>query len=115
MQILMHDVQDNDANMTRFLVVSNQEEYAADADKISIRIVLRHIPGALYHALGIFASKNVNVLKLESRPIPGKVFEYCFYLDFAGNLCDPDIAEVLRRLKYDCLDLKVFGCYKAAE
>ena len=115
MQILLHDVQDNDANMTRFLVVSNKEEYEDDADKISIRIVLKHIPGALYHALGIFASKNINVLKLESRPIPGKVFEYCFYLDFAGNMNDPDVKEALRRLEYDCLDLKVFGNYKAAE
>ncbi len=115
MEILLHDVQDNDANMTRFLVVSNKEEYTDDADKISIRIVLKHVPGALYHALGIFASKDINVLKLESRPIPGKVFEYCFYLDFAGNIHDPDVKEVLRRLEYDCLDLKVFGNYKAAE
>ena len=114
MKIIRENVEDNDANMTRFLCVSNKEEYPEDSNKISIMIVLKHVPGALYNALGIFASKNVNVLRLESRPIRGKVFEYCFYLDFEGNLNDPDVNEVLRRLRYDCLDLKVFGAYKAA-
>ncbi len=75
---------------------------------------LNHVPGALYNALGIFASKNINVTKLESRPIVGKVFEYCFYIDFSGSLHDPDVVEALRRLEYDALELKVFGCYKAA-
>ena len=113
MEILIEGVNDNDANMTRFLVTGNKEEYPEDADKISIRMVLSHTPGALYHALGVFASKNINVVKLESRPIFGKLFEYCFYLDFSGNLNDPDVKEVLRRLEYDCHDLKVFGSYKA--
>ncbi len=113
MSPILKEVQDNDANMTRFLVVGNKEAYPENADKISIRMVLNHTPGALYHTLGIFASKNINVVKLESRPIPGKAFEYCFYLDFSGDLKDPDVKEVLRRLRYDCLDLKVFGCYKA--
>ena len=113
MEILIEDVNDNDVNMTRFLVTGNKEEYSKDADKVSLRMVLSHTPGALYHALGIFASKNINVVKLESRPIFGKLFEYCFYLDFSGNLNDPDVKEVLRRLEYDCHDLKVFGSYKA--
>ena len=113
LRILETEVQDNDLNMTRFLVVSNTEDYPFDADKVSIRIVLKHIPGALYHALGIFASKNINVVKLESRPIVGQLFEYCFYIDFAGNQHNEDVEETLRRLEYDCLDLKVFGFYKA--
>ena len=115
MEILEREVQDVDTNMTRFLVVGNRPEYPADADKISIRMVTAHTPGSLYNALGIFASKGVNVLKLESRPIRGKVFEYCFYLDFAGSLNDPDIREVLRRLEYDCLELNIFGNYRSDE
>ncbi len=113
MEILFPRIQDNIHNMTRFLCVSGKDEKVKDADKISIMMVLSHSPGALYHALGIFASKNINVVKLESRPIFGKVFEYCFYLDFTGNPEDPDVIEVLRRLEYDCLALKVFGAYKA--
>lgn len=113
MEILQRNVQDNDSNMTRFLCVSGKEEYSSDADKISIRMVTGHTPGSLYNALGIFAALNINVLKLESRPIVGKLFEYCFYLDFAGNLEDPDVREALRRLRYDCIELDLFGCYKA--
>ncbi len=115
MPVLLSEVQDSDLNMTRFLVMSNKPDYPADADKVSIRMVTGHIPGALFNALGVFAGQNVNVLKLESRPIPGKVFEYCFYLDFAGNLSDPVVEEVLRRLRFDCLELNVFGNYKASE
>ena len=115
MEILLHDVQDSNVNMTRFVCISNKEEYPQDADKVSIRMVTSHTPGALFNVLGVFASLRINVLKLESRPIFGRVFEYCFYLDFAGNLRDPDTDEALRRLRYDCVELNVFGNYKSAE
>jgi chorismate mutase/prephenate dehydratase len=114
MEILLPYVQDSDVNMTRFFLVTGREEYAEDADKVSIRMVTGHTPGSLFNALGIFASLNINVLKLESRPIFGRVFEYCFYLDFAGNINDPDVQEALRRLQYDCVEVNVFGNYKAA-
>ena len=114
MEILLPNVQDNNVNMTRFLCVTAREEYPKDADKVSLRMVTSHTPGALFNALGIFASLNINVLKLESRPIFGRVFEYCFYLDFSGSLEDPDVKEALRRLEYDCTELNVFGNYKAA-
>lgn len=113
MEILLPDVQDSDANMTRFFCVTGKPDYPGDADKVSIRMVTGHTPGSLYNALGNFASLNINVLKLESRPIRGKAFEYCFYLDFAGNLNDPDVQEALRRLDYDCRELSVFGNYKS--
>lgn len=114
MEILKENIQNSDSNMTRFLVISGREEYSANADKVSIYFVTKHVPGALYNALGVFASLGINVLKLESRPIPGKVFEYCFYLDFAGNLKEPDVEEALRRLKYDCVELIVLGNYKSS-
>ena len=114
MKVLIPNVQDNGMNMTRFLCMTSKDETVEDADKISIRLVTGHTPGALYNALGVFASLNINVLKLESRPIFGRAFEYCFYLDFAGNLEDPDVNEALRRLEYDCVELDVFGCYKSA-
>ena len=112
MEILLNQVQDNDVNMTRFLCLTKKEEYPEDADKVSIRMVTAHTPGSLYNALGIFSSLNINVLRLESRPIFGRIFDYCFYLDFAGNLKDPDVQEALRRLEYDCIELNVFGNYR---
>ena len=99
MEILEEHVQDNELNMTRFFCMTSKDVYADNADKVSIRMVTGHTPGALYNALGIFAALNINVLKLESRPIFGRAFEYCFYLDFA---------------RYDCRELDVFGDYKAA-
>lgn len=114
MEILLPNVQDNNVNMTRFLCITANDECPEDADKISLRMVTAHTPGALFNALGIFAALRINVLKLESRPIFGRVFEYCFYLDFAGNMNDPDVQEALRRLEYDCNEVNVFGNYKAA-
>lgn len=115
MEVLIPNVQDSDVNMTRFLCLTVTDDYPEDADKVSIRMVTAHTPGALFNALGVFASLGINVLKLESRPIFGRVFEYCFYLDFAGNMKDPNVKEALRRLEYDCSELDVFGNYKAAE
>ena len=115
MEVLLPDVQDSNVNMTRFLCVTAKDESPEDADKVSIRMVTAHTPGALFNALGVFASLGINVLKLESRPIFGRVFEYCFYLDFAGNMQDPNVGEALRRLEYDCSELEVFGNYKSAE
>ena len=115
MKVILPDVQDSDVNMTRFLCVTAKDETPDNADKVSIRMVTSHTPGALFNALGVFAALGINVLKLESRPIFGRIFEYCFYLDFAGNMKDPNVAEALRRLEYDCSELNVFGNYKAAE
>lgn len=112
MEILERQVQDNNVNMTRFLCLTNKDDYPEYADKVSIRMVTSHTPGALYNALGIFASFGINVLRLESRPIVGRIFDYCFYLDFAGNLKDANVQEALRRLEYDCIELNVFGNYK---
>ena len=114
MEILEEHVQDNEVNMTRFFCMTSHVVYPENADKVSIRMVTEHKPGSLYNALGIFAALNINVLKLESRPIFGRVFEYCFYLDFDGNLRDPDVEEAIRRLRYDCKELNIFGNYKAA-
>ncbi len=112
MEILEANVQDNSNNMTRFLVVTKDRIIPDDANKVSIRFVTKHRAGALYHALGIFAALNINMTKLESRPIVGKIFDYCFYLDFEGSLNDPNVREALRRLEYDCEEVQVFGCYK---
>ena len=113
LEILQPKIQDNVHNMTRFLCISGTDEEVEDADMMSVMMVLPQKPGALYKALGIFASKDINVLKVDSRPIFGKVFEYCFYLDFNGDPKDPDVIEVLERLRSECQSLKVLGAYKS--
>jgi chorismate mutase/prephenate dehydratase len=114
METLAAGVQDSSTNMTRFFVVTAREEEVEDADKISILLVLPHEPGSLYHALGILAYNDINMLKLESRPIAGEPFRYCFYVDFQGNLKDPFVQAALAKLRQHSLAVKVLGCYKGA-
>ncbi|MCH4207318.1 MAG: prephenate dehydratase [Solobacterium sp.] len=111
---LRTEIQDSDTNMTRFLLVTAHEEQDPEADKISMMLVLKHEPGALYQALGALADKQINVTKLESRPIPGHAFQYLFYIDFKGNTEDPDVKEAIEGLKERCSECRLLGCYKAA-
>ena len=115
MEILHENAQDSDTNMTRFLCVTEHNEVEPDADKISLYFSVRHEPGSLYHVLGVLAEHDLNMLKLESRPIPGQIFEYCFYLDFTGNLTDPNVREALGEIRSRCNECRVLGCYKAAK
>ena len=114
MESLRKHVQDLDTNMTRFLVVTNKELQIKDADKVSMMIVIKSHPGSLYNILGILAKKGINITKLESRPIPGKIFEYLFYIDFEGNLKNRFVKEAMHELQLRCEELIVFGNYKAA-
>lgn len=114
MEILQPHVQNSDSNMTRFLVITNRPDYPENADKVSVYFVTHHKPAALYNALGAFASLGIDVLRLDSRPIVTKRFEYCHYVDFRGNLKDPVVEEALRRLKDECMELIVLGNYKSA-
>jgi chorismate mutase/prephenate dehydratase len=111
---LLEGMQDSNTNMTRFLCVTEKNEIAKDADKVSLYFSVRHEPGSLYQVLGVLASRNINMVKLESRPIPGQMFEYCFYLDFSGSLADENIRSALSEIRRRCTECRVIGCYKAA-
>lgn len=114
MEILEPHVQNSDSNMTRFLIITNRPDYPENADKVSIYFVTRHTPAALYNVLGVFASLGIDVLRLDSRPIVARRFEYCYYVDFRGNLNDPDVEEALRCLKDVCQEFLVLGNYKSS-
>ncbi len=109
--ILEEGIEDNSSNETRFIIVSRKNEYIRNAQKISICVRLAHTSGALYHALGHFIFNGLNLTSIESRPIPGSSWEYQFFIDFDGNLRDPNVQNALRGLKEETLDLKLFGNY----
>ena len=115
MESLQESVQDSSHNMTRFLVMANKEYVAEDADKVSMVLILRNHPGALYNALGILAKNGIDLIRLESRPIPESAFQYMFYIDFRGNTHNREIRSVLHELEMRSEYMKVFGCYKSAE
>jgi prephenate dehydratase len=114
-QILREHLEDHPENYTRFLLLATSAEIAENADKLSLVLHLAHKPGSLCSALGAFASRNLNLLKIESRPIPGTPWSYCFYLDLQASLNDPGTRAALDEVKQFTDSVKVLGCYPQAK
>jgi prephenate dehydratase len=110
-QILRERLEDHPENYTRFLLLATSAEIAENADKLSLVLHLAHKPGSLCSALGAFAKRNLNLLKIESRPIPGTPWSYCFYLDLQASLNDADTRAALAEVERFTDSVKVLGCY----
>lgn len=115
MEVLIKEAQDSSTNVTRFLCVTNHQEVSENANKISSYFVVKHEPGSLVRTLSILAFRGINLLKLESRPIIGKNFEYCFYMDFDGNINTPEIKQTIEEAKFFCEEFKILGNYPKAK
>lgn len=109
LNVLVCPTNDNPHNTTRFVVVSPRMELRNGADKISTVFLLPHEAGSLHEILTIFAVHGLNMVKLESRPLPRHSWEYMFFLEFTGNLNTPDIADVLHELSQTTGDFRVLG------
>jgi 3-deoxy-7-phosphoheptulonate synthase len=114
MEVLAESIEDNPQNYTRFIVIARSGEVHQKCNKTSLVLTTRNEPGSLNRALGLFAERRINLLKLESRPIPGRPWEYMFYLDLEGNVNSPEIREALDALPGHAERFKVLGCYPAA-
>ncbi len=112
-QVLREHVEDHHENYTRFLLLAPTAHRDARADKLSLVVQLSHAPGALHQALGVFARRSINLLKIESRPIPGHPWQYRFYLDLQASLEDGDTAAALEELGHCTDSVRVLGCYPA--
>lgn len=115
LHILAERVNHNTMNHTRFAVVSPVPELRPDRNKISAVFRLPHQSGSLHAILTIFAVQGLNLLKIESRPIPGRGFEYLFFLDFTGDLTAPGMDGVLHELSQLATEVRILGNYKAWE
>ena len=113
-RILREHLEDNCENYTRFLLLSEREGAPENADKLSLVFQLPHRPGALYHSLEPFARRDVNLMKIESRPVPGSPWQYRFYLDLQASRHDPEVAAALDELENRVLDLRILGSYVSA-
>lgn len=111
MKILAEAIQDHAHNFTRFLVISPQPAVFQGEAKTSIMLILKNEPGSLSKALNIFASRSINLAKIESRPLFGVPWNYRFYLDFNGSASGPCIAEALQELKQYAIEMRVLGSY----
>lgn len=111
LEILKKGVNSNEENSTRFIIVTNQKIFKKDAQKISICFEIAHESGSLYHALSHFIYNNLNMTKIESRPIMGRNWEYRFFVDFEGNLADGAVKNALRGLRDETRNMKILGNY----
>jgi len=114
MKILAREIEDNPHNFTRFFVLSKEDSPPTGNDKTSIVFSLKHKPGALYECLREFASRKVNLTKLESRPTRHQPWEYNFYMDFSGHREEKEVGEALKALEEHAVFVKILGSYPKA-
>lgn len=111
LDILERGVNQSETNSTRFIIITNQKIFLKDAAKVSLCLEVSHESGSLYHMLSHIIYNNLNMTKIESRPIEGRNWEYRFFIDFEGNLADGAVKNALRGLREEAQNMKILGNY----
>lgn len=111
LEILKEDIQDEELNQTRFLVISKKDHTKVGNDKTSLILGLEDRPGALYQALGAFAEMEINLTKIESRPSRKALGDYIFYIDLEGHREDAGVKRALKKLEKKASFMKILGSY----
>ena len=111
LDILKKHIQVTDNNYTRFICISKKMEIYPGANRISLILTLPHVPCSLYHMIAKFAAIDVNLTKLESRPIPGSDFEFLFYFDLDASVYQSDLLYLLSELEESPETFVFLGCY----
>lgn len=113
--VLARNIADDPANYTRMVVVSRAPETfdLAIPCKTSLVLSLAHERGALANVLSVLAAHELNLTKIESRPIHGRPWEYLFYVDFEGNIADPRVEQAFAAIRPKTSEIRVLGCYPA--
>jgi chorismate mutase/prephenate dehydratase len=114
LEILAPEIETNVNNYTKFVAISKQKAKPAQKSKTSLVFAAEHKPGSLYEILGIFATRNINLTKLESRPSRTKPWEYVFYADFEGHQDGQVYKEAMRELQREAAFIKILGSYPQA-
>ena len=111
MKILEESIEDNPRNYTRFAIISREFKDIEKADKTSLVFTTGHKPGSLFEVMKIFSEHKINLVKLESRPMPGKPWEYMFYADIEADLEKESLKSVMEELREKSATLKIIGRY----
>lgn len=111
--VLRGNLEDHAENYTRFVLLTSLNSETLGADKLSLVMKLPHKSGALHRALQPFADRGIDLLKIESRPIKGRPWEYHFYLDLQASTGDEKVIEALTELRERAAEVRVLGCYQA--
>ncbi len=108
---LRESVQDRGSNFTRFICISKKLEIYPGADKTSVMMVLPHKPGSLYMVLSRFFALGINLIKLESRPLPNTDFEFMFYFDLETSVYSDEFTQLFSDIEGMCMSMKYLGSY----
>ncbi len=104
-------IQNSENNHTRFICIQKDMHIYPGADRISLMLSAPHRPGGLYELIAKFSALGLNLTKLESRPIPGRDFEFLFYFDFEGSVRSPQVVTLLQALSLECETFAFLGNY----
>lgn len=111
LELIKSSINNEKDNSTRFIIISKKKIYMKGANRISLCFALPHKSGSLYHMLSHLIYNNINMTNIESRPIPGKVFEYRFFVDIEGSINQAIIRNALYSIKEEAIDMKILGNY----
>ena len=111
LSIIKKNVESNHENYTRFIVLSKKKSAPPTEAKTSLAFAVKDIPGALFKAIAVFTLRDINLLKIESRPFPGKPWQYLFYLDVEGSPACSPLAEALKHLQEVSTVVHILGSY----
>ncbi len=115
LNLLVRRIEDSPNNYTRFLIVGHSTAQRSGHDKTSIMFSIRHKVGALSEILKTFASHNINLTRIESRPSRQRAWEYVFFVDLEGHTNDAHVAQALEEAGANCIFLKTLGSYPSGE
>ena len=112
MAILAKDIADVSLNRTQFIIISKDMQVAPDSDSVSVMLTIPHKEGSLYRMLTKFYVNNMNLIRIESRPIRDGSFDVMFFLDFTGKITDPSVKAVMRDLEENCDSFRCIGTFR---
>lgn len=115
LDIIDKEINDNESNNTKFVIISKKLELSNDCNKMTITFSLDNKSGTLYNFLKHFAENKINMVKIESRPSKSKLWEYVLYVDFEGNINDENVKNAINIIEIKSKYFKLLGCYKKKE
>lgn len=109
LEVLVPQLNDEKQNSTRFIIITHSKIFLKNANKVSLCFELPHESGTLYNMLSHFIYNNLNMTKIESRPIQGRPWEYRFFVEIEGNLEDAGVKNAINGIKEEAVDLRILG------
>lgn len=111
LNVIKENIQNVDTNTTRFAVICREPAYGSASSRICVCFEVKHESGSLYYALSNLIYNNINMTKIESRPIPERPFQYRFYVEMEGDLSMPEIKNALRGMEEETVSFQILGNY----